>query len=201
VAGKDTAIAILGALAARARGPLPASQRRLFTSLSASATAALVNVAQNVMVSAAPTRRWGNAHANLVPYQLFQAADREMVLAVGNDAQWTTCCRVMDLPALADDSSIRTNAGRLAQRERVVGLIAARLRERPAAEWVALLTAAGIPSGVIRSVPEVLAGVSDASPLTGLPPSVPGAVRYPPPRLDEHGALVREKLWGAFGRA
>lgn len=204
VAGKDTAIAILGALVGRSRAgrgnPLSPAQRRLFTSLSDSARAALINVAQNHLVSGKEARRWGNAHANLVPYQLFAARDRHLVLAVGNDAQWLACCRALGMPDLEGDHALRTNSGRLANRARVVAALAARLAERPAAEWVAELTAAGVPCGVIRSVSEALEG-SDASPLTGVSPSVPGAVRLPPPRLDEHGAMIRERGWAAFNRS
>jgi crotonobetainyl-CoA:carnitine CoA-transferase CaiB-like acyl-CoA transferase len=203
VAGKDTAIAILGALVGRSRpgqgNPPSTAQRRLHTSLSDSARAALINVAQNHLVSGQEARRWGNAHANLVPYQLFSASDRHLVLAVGNDAQWLACCRTVGLRELETDAALRTNAGRLANRARVVAALAARLAERPAAEWVAKLTEAGVPSGVIQTVPEALAG-SQASALTGLPPSVPGTVRRPPPRLDEHGPLIRSRGWAAFNQ-
>jgi crotonobetainyl-CoA:carnitine CoA-transferase CaiB-like acyl-CoA transferase len=198
IAGKDTAIAILGALVARWREPAAApSVRRFHTALSASALSALVNVAQNALVSGKEARRWGNAHANLVPYQLFVAQDRHLVVGVGNDSQWLTCCRVLGLDSLGADEALRTNAGRLEHRERVVATLAARLLERPASEWVERLTAAGVPSGVIRGVQEALAG-SGASPLTGVLPSVPGSVRLPPPRLDEHGERIRRQLWGAF---
>ena len=198
IAGKDTVIAVLGALVARGRGLAPAD-RRLYVSLSASATAALVNVAQNALVSGTESRRWGNAHANLVPYQLFQAADRAIVVAVGNDAQWRSCARALGLDSLADDPALATNAGRIANRERVVSALASRLRERAAAVWLEALSRAAVPAGVVRTVAEAIADVH-ASPLTGVPPSVPGSVRLPPPRLDEHGALVREAGWDAFAR-
>ncbi|MDB4879226.1 MAG: L-carnitine dehydratase/bile acid-inducible protein [Gemmatimonadetes bacterium] len=193
-AGKDAAIAILAALVARGstgRG------RHVEVSLTGSATAALVNVAQNELVSGAPARRWGNAHANLVPYQLFQASDRGLVIAVGNDAQWTACAGALALP-LADDDTLRTNAGRLAARDRVTAAMAERLLERPAAEWQERLVEAGVPCGLVRSVTEVLAS-TDASAVSGLPPSVPGEIRRPPPRLGEHAARVRELGWAAFG--
>jgi crotonobetainyl-CoA:carnitine CoA-transferase CaiB-like acyl-CoA transferase len=194
LAGKDAAIAILGALVARGadgRG------RSMEISLERSAEAALVNVAQNVLVSGAPARRWGNAHANLVPYQLFQASDRALVIAVGNDGQWAACAGALELE-LAGDPALRTNAGRLANRERVVAAIGGRLAERTAADWRARLDAVGVPCGVVRSVPEVLASV-DASPLTGMPPGVPGSLRRPPPLLGEHSSLIRERGWAAFG--
>ncbi len=195
VAGKDAAIAILGALLARERA---GTGRRLSISLAASATAALVNVAQNALVSGEEQRRWGNAHPNLVPYQLFRAADRGVVVAVGSDAQWVACVRALELEELAGGADLATNAGRVAARERVTRAISSRIAERPAAHWRRVLAEAGVPSGVVRPVLEVLAETAAASPLTGLPSSVGGVVRRPPPLLDEHGARVRAEGWGAF---
>lgn len=194
LAGKDAAVAILGALVARAR---TGEGRHLHVSLDASAEAALLNVAQNALVSGQAPARWGNAHANLVPYQLFDAADRAVVIAVGSDAQWLGCAMALDLTDLAADAALRTNAGRLAQRERVTREIGARVKARPAADCVARLDQAGVPCGVVRTVLEVLAS-ANGSALTGMPPSVPGSVRRPPPRLGEHSALVRARGWEAF---
>jgi crotonobetainyl-CoA:carnitine CoA-transferase CaiB-like acyl-CoA transferase len=194
ITGKDAVIAVLAALVARGatgRG------RMVHVSLESSARAALVNVAQNTLVSGTPPKRWGNAHANLVPYQLFDAADRPMVIAVGADGQWIACARALGLDGLASEDVLRTNAGRIAARERVVTAVTRKLTERTAAEWVALLDAAGVPCGVVRTVPEALAK-SGASALTGLPPSVEGSVRRVPPRLGEHTAVVRERGWDAF---
>jgi crotonobetainyl-CoA:carnitine CoA-transferase CaiB-like acyl-CoA transferase len=194
LAGKDAAIAILGALVARTR---TGEGRHVQVSLEASAEAALVNVAQNTLVSGRAPARWGNAHANLVPYQLFDAADRALVIAVGSDAQWRACAAALELDTLGGDSTLRTNAGRVVARERIACEIAARVATRPATEWIERLEARGVPCGVVRTVPEVLAA-SDGSALTGMPPSVPGVVRRPPPRLGEHSALVRARGWEAF---
>ena len=194
LAGKDAAIAILGALVSRAS---TGAGSTLTVTLAGSAEAALVNVAQNALVSGAAPRRWGNAHANLVPYELFDASDRAIVIAAGSDAQWLACARALELGALADDDNLRTNAGRLAQRERVVDAIRAKVRERSAAEWRERLDMAGVPNGVVRSVLEVLAE-SEASAGSGMPPSVPGRVRLGPPTLGEHTRVVRELGWGAF---
>jgi crotonobetainyl-CoA:carnitine CoA-transferase CaiB-like acyl-CoA transferase len=194
VCGKDAAIAILGALVARGR---TGRGRRLAVSLAGSAAAALVNVAQNALVAGAEARRWGNAHPNLVPYQLFEAADRAIVVAVGSDPQWRACALALGLPALADDPRLATNAGRLAHRDEVVAALARRIAEGSAARWMSALDAAGVPCGLVKGVLEVLREV-EASPLTGVAPSVPGSVRLPPPRLDEHGAAIRRLGWGAF---
>ena len=192
IAGKDAAIAVLAALVERAR---TGRGRRLHISLAHSATAALVNVAQNALVSGQDARRWGNAHANLVPYELFQAADRPLVIAVGSDAQWRACSRALELDSLARDEQLTTNAGRLAHRDRVVRVIAERLATGTAAMWMERLQPAGVPCGVVHSVLESLAQLS-ASALTGVAPGPAGTVRRPPPSLDEHGADVRERGWG-----
>lgn len=195
--GKDAAIAILSALAGARRGT--PEDRRLFVSLQQSATAALINVAQNSLVTGGEAGRWGNAHANLVPYELFDASDRALVIAVGSDAQFAAMARALELPAL-EDSRFATNAGRLAHRAEVVTAIRARVATKPAAEWVSRLEKSGVPCGVVRTVLEALGDVT-ASPLTGVAPLHPAGIRRPPPTLDEHGALVRAHGWDAFARA
>lgn len=197
IAGKDAAIAILGAVAERAVRPLTAAERRINISLADSARAALVNVAQNVLVSGVDAKRWGNAHPNLVPYQLFDAADRPLVIAVGSDGQWLACATALALNDLAEDDALRTNAGRVKNRERVVTAIASRVREMGAHHWLGRLQAAGVPCGLVKSVGETLIE-TDADARTGVRPSFPGSVRLPPPKLDEHGAAIRRLGWRAF---
>jgi crotonobetainyl-CoA:carnitine CoA-transferase CaiB-like acyl-CoA transferase len=194
-AGKDAAIAILACLGARDR--LAPSDRMLTISLAHSATAALVNVAQNALVTGREPARWGNAHPNLVPYQLFEAADRPFILAVGNDAQWLACCEAIGRRDLAADSRYLRNAGRVEHRAGLIRALAETLRTRPAAEWMQRLERKGVPAGIVRKVSEALADVP-ADRRTGIAPLAPGSVRLPPPRLDQHGPLVRELGWGAF---
>jgi crotonobetainyl-CoA:carnitine CoA-transferase CaiB-like acyl-CoA transferase len=199
MAGKDATIAILGALLQRERStePLPAETRHLHISLKQSATAALINVAQNALVSGNDARRWGNGHPNLVPYQLFATADARMVLAVGNDGQWKSACAALKLDGLAADPTLNTNAGRLAQRDRVVTTIAKRLAENVASYWLGALQQVGVPCGIVKTVKEALESVS-ASPASGVSPAIPGTVRRRPPRLDEHGGAVRQGGWSVF---
>ena len=194
LAGKDAAIAILAALVQRAR---TGRGSRFSISLIDSARAALVNVAQNALLTGQDAQRWGNAHPNLVPYQLFRAADRPIVVAVGSDAQWIACARVLGLDALADDAALSTNPGRLGQRDRIVAAFAERLATRPAGYWSERLARAGVPNGVVRTVLEALRDAG-ASPLTGVAPSVPGHVRFPPPTLGEHSDMIRRHAWGVF---
>jgi crotonobetainyl-CoA:carnitine CoA-transferase CaiB-like acyl-CoA transferase len=75
--------------------------------------------------------------------------------------------------------------------------ITRKVKERPASEWVEMLDAAGVPCGVVRTVPEALAQ-SGASALSGLPPSVEGSARRAPPRLGEHSRAIRDRGWDAF---
>ncbi|MBA3891453.1 MAG: CoA transferase [Gemmatimonadaceae bacterium] len=197
VTGKDAAIAVLAALVARGRTGAGAHVR---VSLAQSAAAALINAGQNVLVGGGDAGRWGNAHPNLVPYQLFAAADRDVVVAVGTDDQWAALVRVLGVPPLSE-AAYATNAGRVAARGTIILLVARAIRERPAADWRTVLDAAGVPNGVVRTVREVLADpATGASALTGIAPSVPGRVRRPPPGLDEDGEGIRARGWGYFTR-
>jgi len=197
IAGKDAAIAILAAVVERGAGPLPPDKRLINISLASSARAALVNVAQNVLVSGSDAKRWGNAHPNLVPYQLFEAEDRPFVIGVGSDGQWRACVEALGLRDLADDEALATNAGRVKNRERLVRALAARVKEMGAQHWIDRLQSVSVPCGVVRTVAEALE-VTDADARTGVPPSVPGSVRLPPPKLDEHGDSIRTLGWRAF---
>lgn len=194
--GRDATIAILAALAGRDRpGGLPAESRRLTVTLERSAMAGLANVAQNVLVSGQDAARWGNAHANLVPYQLFRAADRPLVIAVGSDGQWRALTRVLGDDALASDETFATNAGRVRDRARCVAAVQAIVAGRTAAYWMARCADAGIPAGLVRSVREALDGW-DASAEWGVAPSAGGMVRRPPPALGQHSAEIRAAGWG-----
>ncbi|MGH7605019.1 MAG: CaiB/BaiF CoA transferase family protein [Gemmatimonadaceae bacterium] len=197
LAGKDAAIAVLAAVAERSDGPLGKDRRRIHVSLAESAKASLVNVAQNVLVSGSDAERWGNAHPNLVPYQLFDASDRPIVIAVGSDAQWLACAHALDLDELADDKSLVTNAGRASNRARIVAAISERVLQKDSRYWMGRLESGGVPCGVVKTVKEALES-SGASAVTGVPPSVPGSVRLPPPKLDEHGSSIRSSGWRAF---
>ena len=196
IAGKDAAIAILAALAGR-HHPRSVKARTLHISLQQSAAAALVNVAQNALVTGQPARRWGNAHPNLVPYQLFTAADGPFVIAVGSDGQWRSAVSVLGLTELGSNRALDTNAGRLAHRDEIVEAISQVVLSEPSLAWVTKLDAAGVPCGVVRGVLDALQEIV-ASPETGVGPASGGSVRRPPPQLNEHGALIRKMHWSAF---
>ena len=199
IAGKDAAAAILGRLLERGEAPLSIDRRRIHISLIRSAVASLVNIAQSVLVSGNDSNRWGNAHPNLVPYQLFQASDRPIIISVGSDSQWIPCVTALGLPALGGDPVLATNAGRVRERARVVNAIEERVRTRSAEHWLKILRAARVPCGEVRTVAEALETV-EASAVNGVASAVDGTVRLPPPLLDEHGAELRSIGWRAFAR-
>jgi crotonobetainyl-CoA:carnitine CoA-transferase CaiB-like acyl-CoA transferase len=209
--GQNAAVAILAALRERdssGRG------QRVEVALFDSALAGLVNVGQAALVTGREPRRWGNAHATIVPYQAFHAADRPFVLAVGNDAQWRRCCAALGLAALADDPRFAANPLRVEHRETLVALLEQRLRQRPAAEWLDALEAAGVPCAPVQGVREALRDPAFAGrgglwemegPTFGRTESVgspmrfsrtPAGLRRPPPGLGEHTAEVEREGWG-----
>ena len=151
--GAHALAAILAALVGRLRGRGGAS---LDLALFEVGVASLSNLAQAALATGEPARRHGNAHAHIVPYQTFEAADGALVVAVGNDAQWRRMCEALELPALAADPALAGNPGRLARRDDVVGAIARRLRERTVAVWLERLRAARVPAGPVRDLSEVV---------------------------------------------
>jgi crotonobetainyl-CoA:carnitine CoA-transferase CaiB-like acyl-CoA transferase len=208
--GQNAAVAILAALRERDRS---GRGQRVEVALFDAALAGLVNVGQAALVTGREPRRWGNAHATIVPYQAFHAADRPFVLAVGNDAQWRRCCGVLGLPALADDPRYATNPARVEGRDALVAILAERLRERPAGEWLALLEEAGVPCGPVQGVREALhdpafterGGLWETegptfgrTGMVGSPmrfSRTPASLRRPPPALGEHTEEVEREGW------
>ncbi len=118
--------------------------------------AALVNVASNYLVSGQTPPRYGDQHPNIVPYQTFHASDAEFVVAVGNDRQFAQLCALIDRPDLPADPRYATNPARVQHRASLIPLLQEVFATRPAAEWVAGLLDAGIPSGPINTLPDIL---------------------------------------------
>ena len=155
--------------------------------------------------------RLGNRHPTITPYETLEAADGDLVVAVGNDQLWKTFCGVLGADELADDPRFRTNKDRVAARDVLRPLLVERLRARPAAEWLKQLKAAGIPCGGVRDLAQVFSDpqileramvVALDHPIAGtirqlgVPIKLgdtPGAVRTPPPVLGQHtGAILGE---------
>ena len=102
------------------------------------------------------SKRLGNRHATIAPYDTFTASDGALFLAVGNDEQFKRFCPVAGLDHLLTDDRFRTNPLRVANEAALKQLIAPVLRGRTREEWIRALTAAGVPCGAVRSVPEAL---------------------------------------------
>jgi crotonobetainyl-CoA:carnitine CoA-transferase CaiB-like acyl-CoA transferase len=124
-------------------------------SLFESTVAALVNQASNFLIGGVIPRPMGNAHPNIVPYQVFHGADRPFVLAAGNDSLFARSCRVMGRPELSDDDRFRTNADRVRNRGALLTILEPVLAERPAAEWLTAFEAAAVPCAPVRNVADV----------------------------------------------
>ena len=119
--------------------------QRIDISLLGSTLASLVNQAQNAFVTGMAPGRLGNAHPNIVPYETFETADGAIAVAVGSERQWPRFCEALGLPELADDPRFATNGDRVVGRAALRPILAARLRERGAADWLAALDAADDP--------------------------------------------------------
>lgn len=118
--------------------------------------AMLANQASNELVGGTHPTRMGNAHPNIVPYQVFATHDGHMVLAIGNDGQFERFCRVVGYPEVAADDLYKTNPSRVKNRKELVALISAWLIERTTAAWQTLLDEAGVPCSPILDVEQVM---------------------------------------------
>jgi crotonobetainyl-CoA:carnitine CoA-transferase CaiB-like acyl-CoA transferase len=152
--GLYAAIAVEAALIERARSGLG---QYIDMSLLDVMVGVLANQALNYLVSGVSPKRMGNSHPNIVPYQVFPAADGHVVIAVGNDAQFLRLCEVLVLPELAADPRYQSNGGRVAARAELVASIAARTIRMTRAELIAALEQAGVPTGPIHDIAEVFA--------------------------------------------
>jgi glutaryl-CoA transferase len=119
--------------------------------------AMLANLSSSYFVSGEAPGRMGNAHMNIVPYHVFRAADEFLIVAVGNDGQFARFCEIIGAPQWARDARFDSNARRVGQRDLLVGMIAQKLRARPAREWLAALESAGVPCGPINDLSQVFA--------------------------------------------
>jgi crotonobetainyl-CoA:carnitine CoA-transferase CaiB-like acyl-CoA transferase len=99
----------------------------------------------------------GGTDSVLAVYQAFPTADRDIVVAIGNDGMWQRFCAAVGLPELAGDPALRDNAGRRAHRDRVTGLIARQLSQRTAAQWLKILAEVQVPSSLVQTLSEVVA--------------------------------------------
>jgi len=211
MAGMFAAVAINGALRHAA---LTGEGQYIDIGMLDTQVAWLVNQGMNFLHSG-KAQRLGNAHPNIVPYQVFPTADGHIVLAIGNDAQFRTFCEFAGVPELAEEPEFATNALRVANRERTVARVREIIEREPSAHWLEGLDRLGIGCGPINTLdqvfsdPHVLARemvTRVAHPLAGEEgvqlissplrlSATPVAYRHPPPLLGEHTeAVLRELL-------
>ena len=147
-------IGVQAALAERARS---GRGQHVDMSLLDCGVGVLANQAMNHLLGGMVPHRLGNAHPNIVPYQVFPAADGHFIIACGNDRQFQALCAMLGLSAEAANPDYATNAGRVAHRDALCARIAEVTSARPKADLIAAMEAAGIPGGPINDVSEALA--------------------------------------------
>jgi len=153
-----TAHYVFGAICAALRGREQTGRgASIEVSLFSAAIASLANVGQNVLATGKEAPRYGNAHASIVPYQVFHANDRPFAIGAGTDRHFIQLCtRVLRKPELADDARFASNGSRVKHREVLVAILETEFRSRTAAQWVARCRRAGVPASLVRGVREAL---------------------------------------------
>ncbi|WP_025517027.1 CaiB/BaiF CoA transferase family protein [Bordetella trematum] len=216
ITGMYATVAVLAALQERHRSGLG---QHLDIALLDSHVAMLANQNANYFNSGQAPRRAGNAHQNVVPYQVFAAADGHLIVATGNESQYRAYCHAIGAPGLAEDPRFVTNHLRVTHRDTLVALLADIMRQRTRDDWISRLEAAGVPCGPIndiaqafahpqaqarqlrRSLPHPLGGMADvtASPLRFS--ASPVVYRAAPPLLGQHTEEVLRDLLGKSPQA
>ena len=115
----------------------------------------LANQASNFLVSGKAPKRMGNAHPNIVPYQVFPTSDSHIIIATGNDRQYAETCRILGVPALLDDPRFKSNADRVKNRDVLIPLLFAQSEKQTKSDLLAALEKSHVPAGPINSLAEV----------------------------------------------
>ena len=212
--GMYATVAILAAVAQRDR---TGRGQHLDLALFDTMVAMLANMNMNYLVSGKAPGRAGNAHQNIVPYQVFTASDGHVIVAVGNDSQYVKFCTVAGCPELATDPRFAKNADRVRNRAVLVPLLEDIVRRRPMAYWANELESAGVPCGPINSIAQAMADpqivarglrIERPHPLAGKVPLVASPIvmdgmraasDVPPPTLGQHTRAVLTELAGLSG--
>jgi crotonobetainyl-CoA:carnitine CoA-transferase CaiB-like acyl-CoA transferase len=197
-----------GILAALRHREVSGQGQKVEVSLLASLLAALVNQASAYTAGGVVPHRMGNAHPSISPYELYDAGDGQIVIAVGNDRQFRALCEAIDRPELPDDARFATNTDRVANRGELREELDRALSEQPADHWSEVLTDARVPAGLVNDVGgafrlarelgldpvvEIANDDGPATPLTRNPITLsrtPASYRSAPPALGEPGASM-----------
>lgn len=207
--GMYATVAVLAAVVERYRSGLG---QHLDIALLDCQVAMMANQNMNYLCTGQAPQRLGNAHQNLVPYQVFEASDGHLIVAVGNDAQFRSFAQELGHPEWADDPRFARNAGRVMHRDELVPMLAQAMLSRTRDSWLQALETVGIPAGPINTMeqvyqdPQVVArGLRLDLPTEqgGTVPSVasplrlsatPVQYRRAPPRLGEHTREVLARV-------
>jgi crotonobetainyl-CoA:carnitine CoA-transferase CaiB-like acyl-CoA transferase len=208
ISGLYAGVAILSALRHRDR---TGSGQHLDIALLDVQVGWLYNVGLNYLVSGKVPQRWGTAHPNTVPYQVFPTSDGHVILGANNDRQFQRLCEVADVPEIAVDPRFATNSMRLNHRAELVEVFKGLTRKHTTQHWVDRLQAAELPCGPVNTIdrvfddPQVLhrqmkismEHPASAAPLIGSPlklSETPVSFRRPPPTLGQHTDEVLETI-------
>ena len=201
VCGLQAAMAVLAALHRRG---VTGEGARIEVPLFESQLSWLANRAQEYLVSGEETGPMGNAHPSIVPYQTFDASDKKIALAVGNDAQFGNLCKALGREELATHERFARNPDRVANREELVAILQEEFSKKTTDEWVKEVRGAGVPIGPVNTLADVFSDghvlssdvLQDVEhPAAGLlkmvasPILVDGErlpIRRPPPTLGQH---------------
>ena len=174
----------------------------------------LTNVGENYLISGQDPLRYGNAHPNIVPYQVFASADGRFAIGVGNDAQYRKLCELAECLELWEDPRFQTNPGRVEHRRELVSRLQQAFLTRTNLEWLKLFRAAEIPSGPINTVSQALNHpqararemvqeiphpLGDKVKLVGPVAKLsetPARIHRPPPLVGEHNTEILAELLG-----
>ncbi len=207
--GLYAAIGILGALYARHHS---GTGQTIDISLLESQTAWSAILAASYLNAGVVPPRLGNDHPSIVPYQVFPAKDKYIIVAVGTEKLWASFCAALNVPHLQNDPRYRTNADRLAHRDELTAELEAIIKTQPSEVWLEKLRKAGIPNGPINRIPDTMAHpqlrarqfiVELEHPLAGMVKSLGNPVRMsdtavsyrtPPPLLGEHTEPILRAL-------
>jgi crotonobetainyl-CoA:carnitine CoA-transferase CaiB-like acyl-CoA transferase len=209
--GLYAAVAILAALR---RKEASGEGQHIDLSLMDSALSWLANVGENYLVSGEVPGRFGNAHASIVPYQVFRAVDGFLAVGIGNDRQFRRFCEIAGAPELAADERFATNPARVRNRETLIPRLDEIFARRETRFWIESLWKEGIPAGPINTVDKALEDPHAAARemVVAMPHPAAGSVRligspmrlsetpvtyrHAPPSLGEHTAEVLRELLG-----
>ena len=188
--------------------------QKIDTSLLEAEVACLINVGSNYLVEGDISRRWGNAHPSIVPYQSFKTEDGYLVIGVASEGIWRRFCQAIGRAEWADDSRFEKNSNRVENRSLLIGLLAEIFLSRSTDEWLKLLNSAEVPCAPVQTVDQVFKApqvlhremliqvehpTAGTVRMAGIPVKfslTPASVRLPPPLLGQHNEEVLESWLG-----